>query len=248
MSVTFVTFCHPPRYVEKLHRPGALQNMVASHAWPFDKVIVVHQKCRSQDYPPFDTACQPVDLPREKFDPLLLRFGVDPTNARAEELTHGEGAAHWWKAHVVNHLCGLEHTTGEFVVFADCDTYIKSQPSSWVGLGIAILRNKPEVLIVSPGDGAQNGGPGEGGHWEDGTRLTRNVSQQLFICRGQEFRQKVNFDVPWNGKFDAPGGPLQEWYFMLEGRLGRYMDQSGQWRAILPDAWRYWHDSYWGAE
>ncbi|HUW08952.1 MAG TPA: hypothetical protein VM537_04440, partial [Anaerolineae bacterium] len=78
------------------------------------------------------------------------------------------------------------------------------------------------------------------------TRLTRNVSQQLFLCRAKEFKSQVNLDVPWNGEFDAPGGPLQEWYAMLEGRMGRYMETSGQWRAILPDAWRYWHDSYWG--
>lgn len=222
--------------------------MVASHQYPFDDVVAVHQKCRAQDYTLFDRACRTVDLPREKFDPLLLRFGVDPTNARAEKLTHGEGAAHWHKAHTVNHLCGLENTDADYIVFSDCDCRIRRQPSSWVVEGIRILQNKPEVLIVSPGDGAQNGGPGEGGQWPDGTRLTRNVSQQLFLCRGDEFRRTVDFDVPWNGKFDAPGGPLQEWYFMLEGRMGRYMGTSGQWRAILPDAWRYWHNSYWASE
>jgi hypothetical protein len=245
MSVAFVTFCHPPRYAEKLHRPGVLRAMVRSHGWDFNDVLVVHNQCRAADYPAFDYACRTADLPRGAFDPLLARYGVEPDNPVAEEMTHGEGAAHWWKVHVVNHLFGLERTDSDHVVFADCDTWIKGQPSSWVGVGLAILANRPDVLIVSPGDGAQHGGPGEGGQWPDGTRLTRNVSQQLFLCRADEFRGEVDFDVPWNGRFDAPGGPFAEYYWLLEGRLNRYMGQSGQWRAVLPDAWRYWHDSYW---
>jgi hypothetical protein len=192
-----------------------------------------------------------VDLPREAFDPLLLRFGVQPVNPKAEEITHGEGAAHWWKVHVVNHLCGLENTTADFIVFADCDTRMVSQPAqaSWISKGISILDFRPDVLIVSPGDGGQQGGMGEGGRILDDVRLTRNVSQQLFLCRGEEFQRTVDFDVPWNGQFDAPGGPFQEWYYLAEGRLGRYMqERSGQWRAILPDRWRYWHNSFWATD
>lgn len=26
------------------------------------------------------------------------------------------------------------------------------------------------------------------------------------------------------------------------------MEQSGQWRAVLPDRFRYWHDSYWATD
>lgn len=245
-SISFITFCHPPRYVEKLHQPGVLRAMVESHGWQFDDVVVVHNQCRTEDYPPFDYPCRTVDLPREEFEPLLKRWNVNPDNAEAERLTHGEGAAHWWVVHVVNHLCGLENTDSEFIVFADCDTHIKDQPWSWISVATGVLRNRSDVLIVSPGDGGQNGGPGEGGQWHDGTRLTRNVSQQLFACRAAEFRDDVDFDVPWSGRFDAPGGPFQEYYFLLEGRLGRYMqERSGQWRAILPDRFRYWHDSFW---
>lgn len=248
MTVAFITFCHPPRYVRRLHEPGILKAMVESHGWNFDQVLVIHNQCRARDYPQFDYPCQMIDLPRESFDPLLLRFNIEPFNARCEEVTHGEGANHWFKVHVVNHICGLEHINTEFVVFADCDTRIVSQPSSWIEVGISILRNKPEVLIVSPGDGGQSGGMGEGGQWTDGTRLTRNVSQQLFLCRSAEFRYKVNLDVPWDGKFDAPGGPFGEYYCLLEGRLGRYMGISNQWRAILPDQYRYWHNSYWATD
>lgn len=249
MSVALISFCHPPRYSKRLHDSGILQSIVESHNFTFDEVIVIHNQCRAKDYPAFDYPCRTVDLPREAFDPLLLRFGVEPFNARAEELTHGEGAAHWWKVHVVNHLCGLENTTAKFIVFADCDTRMVSQPSqSWIDKGISILDSQPQVLIVSPGDGGQQGGMGEGGRDPDGTRFTRNVSQQLFLCRGDEFRRTVNFDVPWNGKFDAPGGPFQEFYFLAEGRLSRYMEQTGQWRAILPDVWRYYHNSYWATD
>jgi len=248
-TTALITFCHPPRYAEKLHRPGVLRAMVGSHHWLFDDVVVIHNQCKAADYQPFDVPVRTVDLPREEFDPLMERWGVDPHNETFHELTHGEGAAHWYVVHVVNHLRGLEATDTDYIVFADCDTHMKRQPEGqpWIHVGIAILQNKPEVLIVSPGDGGQVGGSSaEGGQWSDGTRLTRNVSQQLFLCRAKEFKSQVNLDVPWNGEFDAPGGPLQEWYAMLEGRMGRYMETSGQWRAILPDAWRYWHDSYWG--
>ena len=31
MTVAFVTFCHPPRYAEKLHRPGVLKQIRESN-------------------------------------------------------------------------------------------------------------------------------------------------------------------------------------------------------------------------
>jgi len=247
--VAFCTYCHPPSYSEKLHRPGVLRTIVESHQYPFSDVVVIHQKCKAADYAPFDYPCRTIDLPRSEFDPLLLRFGINPVNPRSEKLSHGEGAAHWWKAHCVNLLKAAEATTSDYIVFADCDTVIKSQPPdrSWIEEGIYLLDAYPHILIVGPGDGGEaGGGMGEGGRLPNGTRLTRNVSQQLFICRGPEFRHEVNFDVPWDGKFDAPGGPMQEYYAgMLEGKLWLYMRESDQWRAVLPDKWRYWHFSQW---
>jgi hypothetical protein len=168
---------------------------------------------------------------------------VDPHDAYADEISHGEGAAHWWKVHVVNHLKGAEVTDTEYVVFADCDTWIKdTDPArSWVEEAISILDRHPQVLIVGPSDG---GTMAEARIPE--ARLTRNVSQQLFCCRGDQFRNEIDFDAPWDGRFTAPGGPMQEYYVMLEGRLWRHMERTGTWRAILPDRWRYWHDSFWG--
>jgi len=252
MTTAFVTFCHPPRYASKLHQPGVLRAMVRSHQWLFDDVVVIHNQCKAGDYQPFDVPVRTIDLPREEFDPLLERWKVDPVNEHCEEITHGEGAPHWWKVHVVNHLRGLEAVDTDYIVFADCDTHMRRQPEAgpvWIQVGIAILQNRPDVLIVSPGDGGQAGGSSaEGGQWSDGTRLTRNVSQQLFLCRAEEFKSKVDFDAPWDQVRNAPGGPFQEFYCLLEGRLWRHMETTGQWRAILPDHWRYWHDSYWGSD
>ena len=242
MTTAFVTFCHPPHYVKRLHLPGVLRAIVESHGYRFDDVVVVHQRCRAADYPVMDYGCRTVDLPESEFVTLLIHFGVNPDNPRGDELTHGPGGKHFWRYHLCNHLKGLEVTDSDYVVFADCDTYIKSQPPdrSWVDEGIAILERHPQVLIVSPGDG---------GHMHEAllpeARLTQNVSQQLFLCRGEQFRRHVDFDVAWDGEMNAPGGPFQEFYEMLEGRLWRYMRQTGTWRAILPDRWRYWHDSYW---
>lgn len=246
MTIALCTFCHPPHYVEKLHRPSVLRKMVESHATDFDSVVVIHQRCRAQDYAPFDIPCRTVDLPEKEFDGLLIRFNVNPINPYADEISHGPGGAHYWRHHLVNHLRGLEVTDTDYVVFADCDTRIVGQPGgrTWIQEGIYLLEAYPHVLVVSPGDGGEaGGGMAEGGKLPNGARLTRNMSQQLFLCRGNQFRREVNFDVPWDRKYNAPGGPLQEWYVMGEGRIGRYMDQSGTWRAVLPDKWRYWHES-----
>lgn len=242
VTISFVTFVHPPHYARRLHEPGVLRSIVESHQYSFDDVVVIHQRCKAEDYPLIDYPCRTVDLSEEEFTPLLVRFGVNPDNPRGDELTHGPGAPHFWRYHIVNHLRGLEVTNSDYIVFADCDTYMKSQPPdrSWVEEGISILESYSQVLIVSPGDG---GNMMEAKIPE--ARLTQNVSQQLFLCRGAQFRNDIDFDVAWDGQFDAPAGPMQEFYEMLEGRLWRYMRHRNMWRAILPDQWRYWHDSYW---
>ena len=246
-TVAFITFVHPPRYVKRLHNPGVLRTMVESHDYPFDDIVVIHQRCKAEDYPVFDLECRTVDLPSNEFNDLLQRNGVNPHNPRAEELSHGPSGAHYYKHHLVNHLRGSEVTTSDYIVFADCDTFIKNQPPdrSWVEEGIYLLNAYPHILIVGPGDGGEAGGMGEGGKLPNGARLTRNVSQQLFICRGEQFRNEIDFDVPWDGDYWAPGGPFREWYVMMEGRLGMYMRKVDAWRAILPDRWRYWHFSQW---
>jgi hypothetical protein len=76
-----------------------------------------------------------------------------------------------------------------------------------------------------------------------GVRLTQNVSQQMFLCNRAKL-VGIDFDVPWNWEFTAPGGPMQEYYYMLEGRMWRYMHHNNMWRAILPKKWRYWHDAW----
>jgi hypothetical protein len=146
----------------------------------------------------------------------------------------------------LNHLIVLNEATSDYIVFSDCDCLIKhSDPErSWVEEAIDILAHHPEVYIV---------GPGDGGHMheaklEDGrARLTQNVSQQLFVTERERFAQ-TEFDIPWNWEHLAPGAPMQEYYWMLEGRIWRHLDKHNLWRAILPDKWRYWHYSIWEPE
>jgi hypothetical protein len=53
---------------------------------------------------------------------------------------------------------------------------------------------------------------------------------------------EVDFNIPWNWEVLAPGGPMQEYYYMLEGRIWRYLHKNQLWRCILPDEIaRYWH-------
>ena len=59
---------------------------------------------------------------------------------------------------------------------------------------------------------------------------------------------QVDFNVPWEGKPVAPWNPFDLYYCYLEGRLWRYMELKDQWRAVLPDAWRYWHNVYWATD
>jgi hypothetical protein len=97
------------------------------------------------------------------------------------------------------------------------------------------------VLIVGPSDGGSMAEAFlDGGR----ARLTQNVSQQLFIAERERLR-KIDFNVPWHWEKIAPGGPFQEYYFLMEGRIWRFLDREGLWRAVLPDRWRYWHHNPW---
>ena len=133
-TVALVTFVHPPRYVERIHEPGVLRALVESHNWQFSEIVVIHQRCKAEDYLPFDVQCRTVDLLESEFDDLLCRRGVNPHNPRADELSHGPGGAHFWRHHLVNHLRGLEVTSSDYIVFSDCDAKIVSQPleRSWI--------------------------------------------------------------------------------------------------------------------
>lgn len=254
MSVDFITFCCP-KDIERLHAPGVLESIVVSHQYQFDEVIVVHQRCRglvylpweAKDYRdvvigqqyrkmkyPFGSYVRIVES--EDYPDILTQFGVPEEDPIADEITHGPAGPHYWKYHVINHLIGLKESTAAYIAFSDCDCYIKSTPArSWIEEGIDILQRYREVLIISPGDG---------GHMFEESRpearLTQNVSQQLFLCERERLLD-VDFNMEWDGKMNCVGGPFPEFYFLLEGRLWRWMNKWGLWRAVLPDRWRYWH-------
>lgn len=236
-SVCFATFCHPP-HLPRLHAEGQLERMIATHRYPFDEVIVVHQRCRDMEYRPFDDPGIRI-VESEDYPDILIDFNIPEYDEAAEHYTHGSGGAHYWKFHVINHLIILKEATSDYIVFSDCDCDIRESPTrSWVEEGIDILKRYQEVLIISPGDGAQM--------FEKKipeARLTQNVSQQLFLAM-RERLLRIDFNAEWDGKFNCAGGPFPEYYFLMEGRLWRWMKNHDLWRAILPDTWRYWHWQY----
>jgi hypothetical protein len=241
-TVTFSTFAHPP-HLPRLHAPGVLDEMISSHRYPFDEVIVVHQRCRGLEYRPFDRPGVRIVESEDYYPEIYNRFEIDLDNPIAARDCHGPNAAHWWVWHTLNHLIVLEEAKSDYIVFSDCDCLIiHSDPiRSWIEEAIEILEVYPQVYIVGPSDG---GSMAEA--WLDGgrARLTQNVSQQLFIAERARF-EKTEFDIPWNWEYTAPGGPMQEFYWMLEGRLFKHLRKHGLWRAVLPDLWRYWHYNPW---
>jgi hypothetical protein len=233
-TVDFVTFCHK-KHIHKLHESGVLLDMVASHGYPFDNTILIHQRCRNVEYRPI--AEFPVRIIESESHPnILTEFNIGE-DAKADHYTHGPNASHYWKWHVINHLIGLKESRAGYIVFSDCDCTIKeSDPNvSWVEEGIRLLQQYPQILIVSPGDGGEM----FESRVED-VRLTQNVSQQVFLCHRHTLRH-INFGLPWDWEYLAPGAPFQEYYYMLEGRIWRWLYKHNLYRAILSDKWRYWH-------
>lgn len=225
MTVDFVTFCCP-KDVDRLHQPGEIDSIVKSHNYEFDNVRIVYQRT----YPrPHSAPVYVIPHESEHYPGILEHFYINPDQPKADEMTHGPAAAHYWKWHVINHLIGLYKSEADYIVFSDCDCRMIDQPPdmSWITRGTTVLRHNPDVLIVSPSDGGAE-------------RLTQNVSQQLFMCERNRLAA-INFDIPWDWEFLAPGEPMQEYYYMLEGRIWRYMHHNNLWRYVLPDKWRYWH-------
>jgi hypothetical protein len=232
-TVTFATFCHPP-HLERLHKPGVLADILMSHRQHFDQVIVVHQRCHGLPYEPIGMPFVSVYESEDYHPGILSKFGIPEEDPIADELTHGPNAAHYWKWHVINHLIALTEATSEYIVFSDCDCRIVAaplEPPSWVQVGINWLREDPSVFCVCPSEGS-------------GPRKTQNMSQQLFLVETARMRREP-LNLPWNGQFDAPGGPMQEYYFMLEGRIGRMLTTRGLYRHILNNRYRYWHYNPW---
>jgi len=241
-TVDFATFCCT-KDIDRLHAPGVLEASVNSHRYQFDNVIVIHQRCSDKLFNKSSLSnVRIVTINNYQVDNILTDFNINPVNPLGDELTHGPTAPHYWKWHVINHLTALRNSTSDYIVFSDADCYIKEQGErSWIDIGIDLLKRYRDILIISPSDG----GFMHEAKTPEGYRLTQNISQQMFLCERSRFINEVNFDEYWDGNMDAVGGPFQEYYNLLEGRLWRYMRPRGLWRCILPtDIVRYWHDGW----
>ncbi len=223
-SCDFVTFCYSGD-ADKLHQPGQLEKQVLSNNYPFANVIVVYQRCYPQDYPDFNVSFnvkRSVILEEDMYN-ILMAFNINKS-----QYTSTIDKKHHWKYHVVNHLRGVTLAKSEYVVFADCDCWMKTNEGSWVKQGIEILEKNPRVFIVSPNDGEEK-------------RLTQRMSQQMFLTRTREFKE-ANFNQPnWDGNVKVPDGPMPEYWAMLEGRMELHCRNIEKYRYVLGPEFRYWH-------
>lgn len=243
-TVTLATHCHS-RDLPRLHAPGVLEELISCHNYPFDEILVVHQRCDGLSYNlrpdnlPYESRVRVLNIREEDYPEILGRFGIPHRDPLYSEITHGWNGPHYYEHHCVNHCKEILEATSDYILFSDADCRIINQPAgqSWVSKAIEVLQNHPEALIVSPSDG---------GHefnrmLPDGTRLTRTVSQQIFIGERRRLAEMNFTNLRWDGQFNAPYGPFQEFYVLFEGHLWRWMEKHDLYRTVLPVEWRYWH-------
>lgn len=231
-TVDFATFCHAGD-AHRLHQPGQLLRQLKSNNYLFQKVIVVYQNISPIDYTLSDffnseinNYCKTnLSVPILDIDKTLIDFGLALTGQYISEIDK----AHHWKYHVVNHLAAIQNTYADYIVFADNDCWMVRQPAdhSWIERGIELLR-RHDCFIVSPNDGEPE-------------RRTQRMSQQMFLTRVNKFKY-ANFNQPsWDGNVHIPGGPMPEYWGMLEGRMELYCRAAGMYRYVLGPEYRYWH-------
>jgi hypothetical protein len=225
MTVDFATYCCDKDRDKLYDNHG---HHYQSHNYPFDNSFIVFQRTA-----PFDEEFMnghiPLPIRRSDYPLILQENSIDPYNSEADDYTHGWKAAHYWMHHCVNQLEALNESEADYIVLADADCYIKNQRSSWVTEGIKILQENESILVVSPSDGTQI------------AHQTQNMSQQVMLVDRKRLLG-INFDLPFEGFRD--GGPMQEYYFMLEGRIGRYMEKNNLYRYMLSSDFRYWHNQW----
>lgn len=241
MTVSLCTHCHA-RDLPRLHQPGILEELYNSHQFDFDETIIVHQRCGDLTFHyPFNVKrARVIAIEESDYSNILGKFGIPHRDPILSELTHGWSWQWYYEHHCVNHLTEILESKSDYIVFNDADCRIKEQPSSWVSYGIELLNRHPEIFVVAPSDG---------GHEffqmiDDGTRLTQTMSQQMFMGRTKDLKALDFTNLQWDRRFDAPYGPMQEFYGMMEGWLWRYMRANNLYRAILPEQWRYWHHEW----
>jgi len=241
MTVDFATYCCE-KDKDKLH--ANFLDHVQSHNYTFDQIHLIYQRVSLPDNGLSskdsinnrlsfwgDLNVNSYQIKEKDYHSILKDGGIKSKNKEADKYTHGWNGPHYWKHHCVNHLTAMRESTADYLVFSDADCHIKSQPVgvSWVEKAILALKRDPSILLVSPSDG--------GGR----ERKTQNMSQQIFLADRKRLKA-IDFDLPFTGFRD--GGPFAEYYFMLEGRIGRYMEKHELFRLILDDRYRYWHKGW----
>ena len=236
-SVTLATHCHS-RDLPRLHAPGVLEELISCHQYPFDKVLVIHQRTGDglTRLPTKHNNISLINVSVEDYPVVLGKFGIPHLDPILSELTHGWNAPHYYEHHCINHCTEILSCETDYIAFTDADCRIINQPDSWVAKGIKILEKYQEAFIVAPSDGGQ-----EFSFMADGCRFTQTVSQQIFMGKTKQLKQLDFTNLQWDGQFDAPYGPFQEFYGLFEGWMFRYMRANGLYRAVLPPEYRYWH-------
>jgi hypothetical protein len=231
MKVDFATFCHAGD-VHRLHVPGQFKRQVESNNYQFNNTHILYQNIHFMDYDylkireecDFNVSFDFVD----DIDYTLEYYGI---NVNKKQYHSDTDKAHHWKYHVVNHIAVVNSLVNvDYIVFADNDCWMVRQPEdeSWIEMGIWVLDNNPAAFIVSPNDGEPE-------------RRTQRFSQQMFLARVDEFRN-ADFNQPgWDGNVNIPGGPMPEYWAMLEGRMELHCRVTGQYRYVLGPEYRYWH-------
>lgn len=222
ISVDFATFVYAGD-AHRLHAPGQLKKQVDSNGYAFDNVIVIYQKCNSWDYNLENIDYQKIPVVINNINEMLTHFGIS-LEGQYQSPTDSH---HTWKPHIVNHLAAIQHTAADYIVFADNDCWIIRQPDSWVSLGIEILKNNPDIFIISPNDG-------------ESERKTQRMSQQMFLVKVNDFR---NMDLNQPGfDFEVTNHPeMPEYHAMLEGRMHYYCKSVDKYRYVLGPEYRYFH-------
>jgi hypothetical protein len=196
---------------------------VDSNDYPFDTIIVVYQEIVPIEYPVLDNRSRLFPVIYD-IDNELRDYGIDLNKPQYQSPTDKH---HSWKPHVVNHIVGVQWTDADYIVFADNDCWMISQPDSWVRWGIDILKSNRDIFIVSPNDGEEE-------------RKTQTMSQQMFLVNVADFLRADLNQPGFSGNVeDYPEMP--EYHAMLEGRMSYYCKSVDRYRYVLPSEYRYWH-------
>ena len=217
-------------------------NHILSHNFNFYEIISIYQRCEFV----FD-GNKSFELPEsyfkkiwgthsrigisEKDYPIILgHFNVMWPDPVADKWTHGWSGSHFWAHHCVNLMRAAIFSISDYIVFSDGDCHMKDQPEgkSWIDEGLRILESNPDIFVVSPSDGRPN------------AERDRIMSQQLFLVDRKKFLEMEY--IPWDGTM--PFGPMAEYYFMMEGRIDRFMRKHNLFRYVLPLEYRYFHEAW----